>query len=144
MARAKTKRQCGLCGKSGKLYRTECCGNWICDDEHKYRMFSFATNSCSRNHQRYTVCACHHNEGHEQQDWRTCSACRDYYHKLEMYVWAATNDFNFVKLENPPAYEPTRCKKCQEVIHLGEDGHSIKGGDYFCANCSPTLLSMRQ
>ena len=22
------------------LTKTECCGNWICDDEHKYVMFS--------------------------------------------------------------------------------------------------------
>ena len=28
--------KCGLCGKSGKLIKTECCGQWICDDEDKY------------------------------------------------------------------------------------------------------------
>ena len=31
---------CGLCGKTKKLTKTECCGNWICDDEHKYVVFS--------------------------------------------------------------------------------------------------------
>jgi hypothetical protein len=26
------KPRCGLCGKTGRLTRTPCCGNWICDD----------------------------------------------------------------------------------------------------------------
>ncbi len=25
-------RRCGLCGKAKKLTRTECCGQWICND----------------------------------------------------------------------------------------------------------------
>jgi len=52
-------RSCGLCGKSEKLTRTECCGAWICDDEDKYVLFSYAYNSCYRNHSRYTLCASH-------------------------------------------------------------------------------------
>ena len=32
------KPRCGLCGKNKNLTETECCGNWICDDEHKYLM----------------------------------------------------------------------------------------------------------
>lgn len=27
------KPRCGLCGKTKNLTKTECCGNWICDDE---------------------------------------------------------------------------------------------------------------
>ena len=44
------KARCGLCGKKSKLIKTECCGNWICDDEHKYVLFSYANSSCDRNH----------------------------------------------------------------------------------------------
>ena len=133
------KNACGLCGKSGKLYRTECCGNWVCDDHEKYQMFSYARNSCARNHDRYTVCGVHHAEGHEGADWKTCAQCREHYDKLEMFVWAATNEYNFTKLENPPEYEPTLCAKCKRVIRLGDEGYSIKGRDYFCERCPPVL-----
>lgn len=126
---------CGLCGKTSKLTRTECCGQWICDDEGSYQMFSYARNSCSRNHRRYTVCGGHYAEGHDG-DWQTCAECRDGYDKLEMYVSFATNEYNFVKLANPPAFEPTRCGKCKSVIQLGEEGFSIKGGEYFCERCT--------
>ena len=68
-------RRCGLCGKTGKLVRTDCCGNWICDDEGEYVLFSYARNSCHRNHGRYTLCGYHHNEGHAG-DWKDCSECR--------------------------------------------------------------------
>lgn len=132
-----TKKACGLCGKSGKLYRTECCGNWICDDHANYQIFSYARNSCARNHDRYTVCGMHHNEEHDGADWKTCAECREHYDKLEMFVWAATNEYNFIKLENPPKYEPTLCTKCRSRINLGEDGYSIKGDGYFCMGCSP-------
>ena len=54
--KAEDKPRCGLCGKTRKLTKTECCGQWICDDEEKYVIFSYARNSCSRNHQRYTLC----------------------------------------------------------------------------------------
>lgn len=128
-------KKCGLCGKHGKLTKTDCCGNWICDDEDQYQLFSYARNSCSRNHRRYTVCAVHFQEEHEGPDWRTCEECKGYFAKLEDYVWSATNEYNFVKLENPPAYEPTRCAKCNAIIKLAEEPHSIKGGSYYCAKC---------
>ena len=99
--------RCGLCGKTGKLTKTPCCGNWICDDADQYQMFSYARNSCYRNHDRYTVCGVHHHEEHEG-DWLTCEECKDHFDKVEHYVWSATNEYNFVRLENPPAYEPTR------------------------------------
>lgn len=117
--------RCGLCGKKGKLTRTDCCGQWICDDEDKYIMFSYARNSCHRNHRRYTLCGYHHTEGHKV-DWRECEECRQQI-ETEMYVWYGTNEYNFVKLENPPQYEPTRCVKCNRVIKLAEESYSTNG-----------------
>ncbi len=54
------QRRCGLCGKTEKLIKTPCCDHWICDDTHKYVLFSYATTSCYRNHDRYTLCAAHY------------------------------------------------------------------------------------
>src|SRR5512136_2648141 len=59
---AEGRPRCGLCGKTKKLTKTECCNQWICDDEDKYVLFSYATNSCLRNHRRYTLCGYHHFE----------------------------------------------------------------------------------
>ena len=61
--------RCGLCGSTTKpLTRTACCNQWICNDEDDYVMFSYARNSCHRNHARYTLCSYHHNEGHTQHE----------------------------------------------------------------------------
>jgi hypothetical protein len=129
-----TEPRCGLCGKTENLTKTECCGNWICDDEHKYVMFSYARNSCSRNHRRYTLCAYHHTEGHTG-DWKDCPECREAI-ETEMYVWYGTNEFNFEKLPNPPKYEPTKCSDCGKVIVLGEEGYSVCAGEYRCERCT--------
>lgn len=126
--------RCGLCGKTKNLRKTECCGNWICDDEHKYVMFSYARNSCSRNHRRYTLCGYHHAEGHAG-DWKDCPKCREGL-QTEMYVWYGTNEYNFEKLPNPPEYEPTHCSECGKVIRLGTDGYSVRGDDYWCDHCT--------
>lgn len=134
--------RCGLCGKTRNLIRTECCGQWICDDEHEYVMFSYARNSCHRNHARYTLCAHHYNEQHAG-DWRTCQECRESF-ETEMYVWYGTNEYNFEKLENPPAYEPTRCASCGRVIRLAEDGHMLAPGEgYFCMDCANLPESLK-
>ncbi|MFP4217161.1 MAG: DUF6398 domain-containing protein [Phycisphaerae bacterium] len=130
----KDRPACGLCGKTKNLTKTECCGNWICDDEQDYVMFSYARNSCYRNHRRYTLCGFHHAEGHEGR-WQDCAECRDAF-ETEMYVYYGTNEYNFEKLPNPPAYEPTHCHQCGRVISLGEEGYSIAGGDYFCDRCT--------
>ena len=108
--------RCGLCGNKGKLTRTECYGQWICNDEDTYVLFSYARNSCHRNHRRYTLCAFHHGEGHPGE-WQTCPKCRESF-PTEIYVGYGTNEYNFVKLENPPAYEPTHCDGCGVVIKL--------------------------
>ena len=53
-----------------------------------------------------------------------------------MYVWYGTNEYNFKKLKDIPSYEPTICAKCNTIIKLGEGGYSMKGGKYFCYDCS--------
>jgi hypothetical protein len=137
-----TARRCGLCGSTKKhLTRTDCCGNWICDDEANYVLFSFARNSCHRNHNRFTLCGFHHNEGHPGR-WQDCEKCRKNF-ETEMFVWYGTNDYNFEKLENPPKFDPTHCAECGCVIHLGTDGFSIRPNrKYYCEAC--TAKEMRQ
>jgi hypothetical protein len=126
--------RCGLCGKTKKLTKTECCNQWICDDEDKYVIFSYARNSCSRNHRRFTLCGYHYTEEH-RGDWMDCPKCRNSF-ETEMYVYYGTNEYNFRKLENPPAYLPTKCARCGVVISLGYDGYSSKGDQYFCEECA--------
>nr|MDO8112522.1 SEC-C metal-binding domain-containing protein [Candidatus Sigynarchaeota archaeon] len=126
-------KRCGLCGKAGHLTKTECCGQWICDDEDQYVMFSYARNSCYRNHNRYTLCSFHHVEGHPGK-WQDCKQCREAF-ETEMYVWYGTNQYNFEKLPNPPAFKPIHCAKCNKIIDLGEDGYSMWKGKYFCESC---------
>lgn len=135
------KQRCGLCGKSRKLTKTECCGQWICDDEDKYVLFSFARNSCYRNHRRYTLCANHHAEEHPG-NWKDCPRCRRSF-ETEMYVWYGTNEYNFEKLQDPPKYEPTRCSKCGAVIVLSEGGYSQLGEKYSCEECTYKRLFRR-
>ncbi len=126
--------RCGLCRKTKNLTRTDCCGQWICDDEHKYVLFSYARNSCHRNHRRYTLCGHHYVEKHTG-DWKTCPWCRNDF-ETELYVYYGTNEYNFKKLENPPKYEPTRCAKCKRVISLSLDEYTMKGNKIFCMECS--------
>ena len=131
--RRTARPRCGLCGKTTNLTKTECCDQWICDDEDRYVLFSYSRNSCHRNHSRYTLCAYHYNEGHSGH-WKTCSECRDDF-ETEMYVYYGTNEYNLEKLENPPDYEPTRCSKCNSIIVLGDGGYSQRGDKYFCGKC---------
>lgn len=133
-ASKKPVKRCGLCGKTRNLTKTACCGNWICDDEDEYVMFSFAQNSCSRNHGRYTLCGFHFNEGHAG-DWKDCPECREAF-VTEMYVYYGTNEFNFEVLPNPPMYEPTKCADCGKVIILGDGGYSVLGDRYSCGPCT--------
>jgi hypothetical protein len=129
-------RRCGLCGSTSKpLTRTPCCGNWICDDADEYVLFSYARNSCYRNHDHYTLCSFHYNEGHKGR-WQDCEQCRESF-ETEMYVYYGTNEYNFEKLETPPSFEPTRCAECGRVIRLGTDGYSIRpNGKYYCEACT--------
>lgn len=131
---AAERRQCGLCGKTRKLIQTECCGQWICDDEDTYVLFSYARNSCSRNHRRYTLCGFHATEEHPGR-WTECKRCRNEIAETEMCVWYGTNEYNFEMLQNPPHYEPTRCAKCRKVIVLSQEAHTTSGKGYLCSAC---------
>jgi hypothetical protein len=139
------KPKCGLCGKSGRLVRTECCGNWICDDEASYRPFSYERNSCARNHRRHTLCAFHHTEGHEGH-WKQCAACRGSF-DTETYVDLGTSEYNFEVLEDPPAFEPTLCMECGARIVLAEGGYTESAAGRLCAPCTarkyPMLRGLR-
>ncbi|MFW6180114.1 MAG: hypothetical protein ACOC8N_00090 [Spirochaetota bacterium] len=131
---SENKPRCGLCGKTTNLTKTECCGNWICDDEDQYVLFSYARNSCFRNHRRYTLCGYHHSEGHAGS-WKDCPQCRENF-RTEVYVYFGTNEYNFETLENPPDYEPTTCSVCGAVINLGTDGYTQSGEEYWCGVCA--------
>lgn len=133
-AASKAKRCCGLCGATKNLIKTECCGNWICDDEADYVLFSYSRNSCHRNHRRYTLCGYHFNEEH-QGEWQDCPECRDNF-ETEMYVYYGTNEYNFEVLKNPPEFEPTKCSDCGAVIVLGNGGYMTSGDKYWCGPCS--------
>ncbi len=129
------KPKCGLCGKSKKLIKTSCCDQWICDDEHKYVIFSYARNSCSRNHNRYTLCSFHHNEGHSGK-WQDCKECvKDF--NPEMAAYFGTNEYNFEKMQNPPQYKPTHCSTCSAIIKISEGGYTGSGNKYWCSKCKP-------
>ncbi len=134
-------RCCGLCGATKNLTKTECCGQWICDDEDQYVLFSYARNSCSRNHRRFTLCGHHSTEEHEGR-WQDCSKCRRDF-ETEMYVYYGTNEYNFEPLPNPPAFEPTRCDGCGKVLKLGEGGYTRSRDKYTCIDCiSPELRAL--
>lgn len=128
------QRRCGLCGGTGALTKTDCCDQWICDDAHTYRLFSYARNSCYRNHDRYTLCSGHYHEGHAGH-WQTCDACKEGF-ETEMYVYYGTNEYNFEVLKNPPKYKPTTCGACGRVIVLGDGGYSIGPDGYKCVVCT--------
>ena len=130
---AKAAKRCGLCGKTRKLIRTECCNQWICDDEDSYVVFSYARNSCSRNHRRYTLCGTHHTEQHSGR-WQDCAKCRANI-EPEMYGYYGTNEHNFEKLAEVPPFEPTRCSKCKRVIRLAEEGYTMSAKGYECSDC---------
>jgi len=134
--------RCALCGKNKKLTRTECCGQWICNDEDKYVLFSYARNSCHRNHRRYTLCGYHHANRHEG-NWQDCPKCRADF-PTEIYVWYGTNEYNFTKLPNPPAYEPTHCDRCGVVIKLSEGGYSQGPKGFLCWECTGKTFGRRR
>lgn len=138
-SKAITKARCGLCGGSKKLTRTDCCGGWICDDEGKYVLFSYARNSCYRNHRRYTLCAYHHTEGHEG-DWKACKSCRVSF-EAEIYAWYGTNEYNFTVLANPPAFKPKKCSKCKRLLRLADGGYMRDATGYWCEPCAHRKLT---
>lgn len=140
--KGRTKKSvCGLCSKARKrITKTACCGRWICDDEDGYVLFSFARNSCSRNHWRYTLCGFHATEKHAG-DWKTCKTCRSSF-DTEDYVWYGTNAYNFEKLLDPPKFNPTHCFQCKIIIARGEDGYTqLPDGKFLCESCGRKHMS---
>ena len=123
------QNQCGLCGNTEKLTKTSCCGNWICDDEDQYVVFSYATNSCHRNHRRYTICSAH-NEGEHKGKWQSCKKCKSEY-PIEKYVDFATNDFNFEKLKNPPKIS-IQCVYCGFKSNTAQDFSFQTSNGWYC------------
>jgi hypothetical protein len=101
-------------------------------------LFSYARNSCSRNHSRFTLCGYHYNEGHDG-DWKTCEACRTGF-ETEMYVYYGTNEYSFERLEDPPEYEPTVCGECGATIVMAEGGYSLGPDGYKCGGCTDRLF----
>ncbi|EKD25444.1 MAG: hypothetical protein ACD_80C00056G0006 [uncultured bacterium (gcode 4)] len=129
-----SNKKCILCGKKTKLVKTECCNQWICDDEDKYQLFSYSTVSCSRNHRRYTLCGFHLTEGHAGK-WQTCDKCKNEI-DVEMYAWYGTNEHNFEKLTNPPKFNPTHCVQCDRIIKRGVEGYThMPHGTFLCEEC---------
>ena len=127
-------KACGLCGRKAKLVRSECCGQWICDDEGTYVAFSYARNSCARNHRRQTLCGYHHTEEHDG-DWQTCQVCLKGFDP-ELVAWYGTNDYNFTKLQDPPTFEPAHCGGCGAVISLAMNGYSQGPEGILCDPCT--------
>lgn len=52
-----------------------------------------------------------------------------------MVAWYGTNEYNFEKMPDPPAFEPTTCQVCGGVIVLGDGGYAMSGGGYTCHEC---------
>ncbi len=132
-----SEKKCFICGKTKKLIKTECCNQWICNDENKYVLFSFSHTSCKRNHRKYTICSHHYEEGHEG-DWKTCEKCKKETN-LEMYVYFGTNEYNNEVLKNPPKYKPTHCIKCKRIIKLSEDGYAMTNEGHVCMYCYESI-----
>lgn len=134
------KPTCGLCGKTKNLTKTPCCNNWICDDADKYVIFSYETNSCYRNHDRYTLCAYHYHQQHSDE-WQECKKCKEEI-PLENYIEFATNEFNFEKLTNPPKVT-IKCAKCGfKSNSVGDFPYQTSKGFYcYKTKCQKAALS---
>ena len=138
------KKQCGLCGSTKKkLIRTECCNNWICDDEDEYELFSYARNSCSRNHRKYTLCGLHHNNEGHSGTWQTCEECKKSCEPAE-YIYCGTNEYNFERLPNSAKMPDLQCVKCSAVIRLGEGEYWKTNQGYYCAKCGLAFRKLTQ
>ena len=136
---------CGLCGKQGRLTRTDCCNRRICDDHGLYRLFTYSRVSCARNHERYTVCSTHWREHPEEtSNWRDCAKCREFYgdDDLETYVGQSTSNCNFAEDEwKPPEFEKTYCADCKRLIKMNCDGYSGGPKGKRCEDCSQKAMA---
>lgn len=119
----------GPCGKTKNLIKTPRCDNWICDDMHEYVAFSYATNSCYRNHDRYTLCSYHYHENHPG-NWQNCEKCKDAF-EIENHADFGTNDFNFEKLTNPPEIL-IKCANCNFQSNSAQDFAFQTSKGWYC------------
>ena len=134
------KPKCGLCGSAKKaLTKTPCCDNWICDDEDSYVIFSYARNSCYRNHDRYTLCSYHVHEEHSGK-WQDCKKCKKSF-ELPYYVDMGTNEYNFDTLKNPEKVT-IKCAHCDYTANSVNAFAYQTSRGYYClkAECQEAAL----
>ena len=89
--------KCGMCGhkwsRTISLCKTDCCDEWICQDEVVYELGSYKLNSCSRNHSRYSMCHNHFKERHSGR-WQDCRGCHYEPKSKEQKEWISfTNKY---------------------------------------------------
>ena len=130
---------CGICGTKENLERTECCGNWICNTEADYQMFSYSRKHCIRSHRKYTMCGTHCSESHEG-DWRTCEACATFaFEGAGVRSWYTTNGYNFTPglfaAYSTGSSITDQCSRCQGRIATGFEGYSSSGQGLCCESC---------
>ncbi|CAG9461829.1 unnamed protein product [Pedinophyceae sp. YPF-701] len=136
-------RACTMCGSTRKLKRLECCGEWICDAQDDYVMFSYSRDFCDRNHERYTRCASHANDKH-RGDWRTCKECASLGEDDLGRNWHATCGYNFVpplEKDCPKGEMLTEtCVECKRRLFPGLEKYSRSfmpvANPYTCQECS--------
>lgn len=74
---------CRFCGDdSVPLVKTKCCDQWICCDTSyvSFRGGGF----CQDEHERYSACYFHYNEGHQEKlgetkNWENCKECNAFF-----------------------------------------------------------------
>eukprot|EP01119_Soliformovum_irregulare_P024306 TRINITY_DN8686_c0_g1_i1.p1 TRINITY_DN8686_c0_g1~~TRINITY_DN8686_c0_g1_i1.p1 ORF type:complete len:190 (+),score=18.60 TRINITY_DN8686_c0_g1_i1:91-660(+) len=126
-------KKCGLCGSEGKLTKTPCCNNWVCDDASDYVMFSYSRSHCSRSHDRYTLCG---QPTEWKEDWRFAENRKSKEFDPIDY-WYGLNAYNFYPMLEVP-YTPMtmECSRCHVRINPGYDdgwGGSKEGNQ--CWEC---------
>jgi len=140
---------CGMCGRDNKralndtdffLTITECCGRWICDDEHTYcdryyerRSGRSSYFTCMRSHTRYSPCFFHFNEGHAGDNWKKCKECLE----ESQFNLKGENEGDMRKNQPKAQFD---CKICGQQYSSMDKMHS-KGIEnkemvYFCTQNS--------
>ena len=127
---------CSLCGKTKNLTTTPCCGQPICDDHHKYELFSYAHTSCARNHDRRSLCAFHYNNDHPGK-WQDCKRCVKELGE-ESYALLAASDYNIGKPESVPDIS-IRCFGCKKDIKDMSLISMVTSKGKLCIKCAPDM-----
>eukprot|EP01133_Synstelium_polycarpum_P012996 gene12996-15287_t len=152
-----SEKKCHICGQQPsrnlKLTRTECCGNWVCDNEDQYQLFSGSRDFCGRSHAKYTICGTksHTARKHQSPDWRTCQQCKVEPPEKGMLaglfggppskessLYFGTNGYNFMPMLNVPYNRVTvDCGRCKRAFLSYIEGSSLTMGDntIICPEC---------